>query len=111
MALAIYAVAAARSLRRRCTRVELHHLPSRSVLIWQHDEESLQRHLRRADALAADVSVAEEAFRRGLSAAELDETFPARPSALCGWCDFNRICAAGSAMRSALPSWAGLDDP
>jgi RecB family exonuclease len=110
MALAVYAVAAARTLRRRCTRVELHHLPTRSVVVWEHDEESLQRHLRRADTLAVEVSSADEAFRGGLSDGQLDRLFPARPSALCGWCDFNRVCAAGSAMRSALPPWAGLDD-
>jgi len=36
-ALALYAVATARSLRRPCTTVELHHLPSGEVAAWRHD--------------------------------------------------------------------------
>ena len=36
LALAIYALAAARALRRDCRRVELHHLPSGQVLAWEH---------------------------------------------------------------------------
>ena len=34
--LALYAVAAARVLRRPCHRVELHHLPTRTVHAWEH---------------------------------------------------------------------------
>ena len=49
LALAIYAIAAARVLRRDCRRVELHHLPSGRVIGWDHTPESLQRHLRRAE--------------------------------------------------------------
>ena len=36
-ALALYAMAAARTLRARCVRVELHHLPTGEVLAWEHD--------------------------------------------------------------------------
>src|ERR1700727_1721711 len=49
LALAIYALAASRALRRVCRRVELHHLPSGQVLAWEHTDESLQRHLRRGE--------------------------------------------------------------
>ena len=41
LALAVYAAAAARTLRRPCTRVELHHLPTGDVVAWEHTEESL----------------------------------------------------------------------
>ena len=40
LALAIYALAASRSLHRDCRRVELHHLPSGQVLAWEHTGES-----------------------------------------------------------------------
>ena len=38
LAMAIYAVAASRVLRRDCRRVELHHLPSGQVLAWEHTD-------------------------------------------------------------------------
>jgi len=43
VALAVCAAAAARTLRRACTRVELHHLPTGEVVTWDHTEESLGR--------------------------------------------------------------------
>ncbi len=42
-ALALYALAARRTLRKPCRRVELHHLPSGSVAVWEHTEESMAR--------------------------------------------------------------------
>jgi RecB family exonuclease len=43
MALALYALAAGRVMRRDCHRVELHHLPTGEVLAWSHTAESLAR--------------------------------------------------------------------
>lgn len=63
MALALYAVAAARVLRRPCRRVELHHLPSGEVAVWEHTEESLRRHLGRAEQIADEAAAADEAYR------------------------------------------------
>jgi RecB family exonuclease len=108
LALAVYAAAAARTLRRVCRRVELHHLPSGDVLAWEHSEASLAEHVRRADALAAEVARADADFSAGLHPTQADERFPARPGPACGWCDFNRVCPEGRAARAALPSWAGL---
>ena len=53
MALALYALAAGRVLRRDCHRVELHHLPTGEVLAWSHTAESLARHLRRAEGISS----------------------------------------------------------
>ena len=39
LALALYALAAGRVLRRPCHRVELHHLPSGEVLAWSHTDQ------------------------------------------------------------------------
>jgi RecB family exonuclease len=103
-ALAIYALAAARVFRRRVRRVELHHLPTESVASFEHTEESLARHLNRAEAAAADIVAAERAVAAG---ADPDEAFPVAPGTLCSWCDFRRSCPAGQAAPAKEP-WAGV---
>ena len=109
LALAVYAAGAARTLRRPCTRVELHHLPTGDVLAWDHTEESLGEHLRRADALAGELSRLDAAFAAGLTAAAVDELFPARVGDRCGWCDFRVSCGPGQAVPARQP-WAGVVD-
>ena len=79
LALALYALAASRALRRDCRRVELHHLPSGQVLAWEHTEESLQRHLGRAEDVAAECADADERMRAPLPREKYDEVFPPRP--------------------------------
>ncbi|MEW9534140.1 RecB family exonuclease [Microbispora sp. NPDC049125] len=63
IALAIYAIASSRMMRRPCHRVELHHLPTASVVEWEHTDESLGRHLRRAEEIALEAADADEAYR------------------------------------------------
>jgi RecB family exonuclease len=104
-ALALYAFAAARLFRRPCHRVELHHLPTATVAAHDHTDESIARHVRRAEQTAADAVAAEKAVAAG---ADPDEAFPTQPGGICGWCDFRRACPAG-ASRSGQASWAGLD--
>ncbi|MFB4298888.1 RecB family exonuclease [Actinomadura sp. NTSP31] len=137
LALAIYAVAASRVLRRPCHRVELHHLPSGEVAVWEHTDESLQRHIRRAEGIAAEASAADDAYRarvpaprrgesrtrvtaRGRDAAPnrdtappvdhapFDELFPPRPGRLCAWCDFARHCPEGREAAPKKDPWAAL---
>ncbi len=108
MALALYALAASRSLRGECTRVELHHLPTGRVISWQHTSESLARHLRRAEELAAECADADDAMRAGLPSQRRDEVFPPRPGPSCGWCDYLRHCAAGRAVAVTRLPWDGL---
>jgi RecB family exonuclease len=108
LALALYAIAAARSLRRDCRRVELHHLPSGQVLAWEHTEESLKRHLRRAEDVAAECAEADERMRAPLPPGKYDEVFPPRPSPACGWCDYLRHCAEGQAAAISRRPWDGL---
>jgi putative RecB family exonuclease len=100
LALAIYALGAARTLRRRCVTVELHHLPSGDVIRWEHTDEALARHLERAEDLAREAAAAE--------ASGLDEAFPPRPGPMCGWCDFAAHCPEGRAACAPHASWAGL---
>jgi len=110
LALALYAVAAARSLRRACHRVELHHLPSGTVLGWEHTDGALARQVRRAEDIAAECAGADEAYRGGLEPARYDEVFPPRPGPGCGWCDYRQHCAEGTAASPARRPWDGITD-
>lgn len=106
LALALYALACARTLRRPCTTVELHHLPTGRVARFTHSPESLHRQLSRAEAIGAEAVAAAEALRAG---GDPDELFPARSSALCGWCDFVRGCPVGlAAAGTPRRPWDGL---
>jgi RecB family exonuclease len=110
MALALYALAAGRVMRRPCRRVELHHLPTGEVLAWSHTDESLARHLARAEAIAAECAAADEHMAHHLPADRYDEVFPPRPSAACGWCDYLRHCPEGAAAAVPRRPWDGLAD-
>jgi putative RecB family exonuclease len=104
-ALALYAYAAERVFRRRCRRVELHHLPTGTVAAHEHTEESLARHLRRAEQTAQDAIDAEAALAAGT---DPDEAFPTAPGPICSWCDFRKVCPAGAGAPERNP-WAGVD--
>jgi hypothetical protein len=104
-ALALYVLGVRRTLRRPCRRVELHHLPTGTVVSHEHTDESLERHLRRAEATAADIVTATDTLASG---AEADDVFPPRPSPACSWCDFRRHCPEGRAGSPDLDAWAGL---
>jgi len=108
MPLALYALAAARMFHARCRRVELHHLPTATVLAWEHSEEGVGRQLGRAESIAAECADADERFRTGLTAQALDETFPPRTGPGCGWCDYRGQCPEGTAAAPARQPWDGL---
>jgi RecB family exonuclease len=108
LALALYALAAERALRRPCRRVELHHLPSGQVLSWTHSDESLARHLGRAEDIAAECAQADGLLQAGLPAQRYDEVFPPRPGPSCGWCDYLRHCPEGGAAAVTRRPWDGL---
>ncbi len=110
LALAVYAAGAERTLRKRCRRVELHHLPTGEVLSWEHSDEGLSRHIGRADSIAAEIAELDTRFRAGVDAAEADALYPAQVSSLCGWCDYNRACPQGSAAAKPREPWSGLDE-
>ncbi|MBA2574956.1 MAG: recombinase RecB, partial [Nocardioidaceae bacterium] len=109
-ALAVYAAAAERTLRRRCRRVELHHLPTGEVLVWEHTDEGLARQVGRADSLSAEIADLDERYRAGVSAAEADAMYPATVGGRCGWCDYNRSCPSGAAVAQPRDPWAGLEE-
>jgi len=109
LALALYALAASRVLRRPCTKVELHHLPTASVLAWEHTPQSLARQLGRAEDIAAECAEADERYKAGAAdGPAADEVFPPRPGPGCGWCDFRAHCREGSLASPGRRPWDGL---
>jgi len=108
LALALYALAAGRALRRPCHRVELHHLPTGEILAWSHSEESLARHLGRAETIAQECAAADERLRDGLPPDRYDEVFPPRTGPACGWCDYRRHCPEGTEAAPPRRPWDGL---
>jgi hypothetical protein len=116
LALALYAVAAGRTMRRPCSRVELHHLPTGQVLGWDHTDDSLARQLSRAEDIAAECAAADESYRAGPGDAgtppppgQADDAFTPRPGPVCGWCDYRAHCPEGSAASQARKPWDALD--
>jgi RecB family exonuclease len=108
LALALYAIACARTLRRPCRRVELHHLPTGEVVEWEHTDASLARHIGRAESYAEEIVGAESAYAAGAVA---DDAFPPRASALCAFCDHAAACPVGAAVapRDAWDALPALD--
>jgi RecB family exonuclease len=109
LALALYALAAERVMRRPCHRVELHHLPTGEVLAWEHTPESLARQLRRAEDIAAECARADERYASAAAGGPAaDEVFEPRPGPGCGWCDYRAQCPVGSAASQPRKPWDGL---
>lgn len=104
-ALALYALAARRTLRRPCRRVELHHLPSGEIAAWEHTEPSLQRHLARLEEAAEDAALAADTLAAG---ADPEVLFPPRTSPGCSYCDFRRHCPDGRSAAPEVEPWALL---
>jgi RecB family exonuclease len=104
-ALALYALATERTLRRPCRQVELHHLPSGGVHAWRHDRPGLAAHLHRAETTAAELADAADALACG---GDREALFPPRPAPRCGSCDVRRHCPEGRAAAPEAPPWAQL---
>ena len=104
-ALAAYVLGVHRTLRRPCSRVELHHLPTGTVAAFEHTDRSLANHVRRAEDVAADIAAATAAVDGG---EDPDVAFPAAPGRQCGWCDFRPSCAVGQAATPPREAWSFL---
>jgi len=105
LALAVYALAAARTLRRPCHRVELHHLPSGRVVGLRRTEQALARYVVRAEDTSDDIGAATDTLEAG---ADPDQVFPPVPGPHCAWCDYRRHCPEGRAAEPDRQPWAGL---
>jgi RecB family exonuclease len=106
-ALAAYVLGVRRTLRRPCSRVELHHLPSGTVAAFEHTDRSLANHVRRAEDVAADIVAATAAVD---GEEDPDVAFPAVPGRQCGWCDFRPSCPVGQAAAPARETWSFLPE-
>src|SRR3954466_30121 len=104
-ALAAYVLGVRRTLRRPCSRVELHHLPTGTVAAFEHTDRSLANHVRRAEDIAHDITVATEALAAG---EDQDTAFPAIPGRQCSWCDFRPSCPTGQAAAPSRETWSFL---
>lgn len=104
-ALALYALAARRTLHRECRRVELHHVPTGGVFEWAHSEESLARHLHRAEELAGELQAATDAAQEEQ---DRDVLFPPRTGRHCSTCDFRQHCPEGRRAAPDVEPWALL---
>ncbi len=87
-------------------RVELHHLPTGSVLAWEHNEESLARQLRRAESIAAECAAADEQYRADPQQAE--ELFESARRHRLRLVRLPRALPGGDGCRAAAPPWDGL---
>jgi RecB family exonuclease len=104
--LALYAASVWKMFRRRCVRVELHHLPTGTVAAHEHTGESLKRKIDEAESIARDAQRAEEDYAElGVDSGR----FPARVTPLCQWCDFRAHCPEGQAQGPEKSDWAGLE--
>jgi hypothetical protein len=128
LALAVYAIASSRMMHRTCHKVELHHLPTGEIVEWEHTDESLARHLGRAEEIALEAAAADEAYRSWLARKAPSRTAPARgagepvievdpeidavfapsPGPICSWCDYRRHCPQGRAAAPDRNPWDGL---
>jgi len=112
LALAIYAAASMRTLRMPCFQVELHHLPSGEILKHRHTNESLSRHLQRADSIGQEALVAQREFKaKAIALEDIDDVFPPNPSRLCSYCDFLKHCPEGNSTATRAASWIAIEQP
>ncbi len=104
-ALALYAVAVAATVRRPCTAVELHHVPTATVVRHDHTPGSLRGHVAAAEQTCAELDVVESAHAAGAR----EQAFPPRPAPRCSGCDVRQHCPAGQVF-APRPGWWGLDE-
>ena len=79
--------------------------PTGRVAGWVHTEESLARHVARAEDTADDIESAAGGLAGG---GDPDALFPPRPGRQCGWCDYRRHCPEGRAAAPERAPWSGL---
>jgi len=104
--LALYAVASSRMFRRPCHRVELHHVPSGTVAVHEHTDDSLARKVAEAESIASDLRRADADHKQvGVESTR----FEPRTSAICSWCDYRAHCPEGQQMGPEKADWAGLE--
>ncbi|HVT21371.1 MAG TPA: hypothetical protein VHE57_08295, partial [Mycobacteriales bacterium] len=99
-----------RMFRMPCHRVELHHLPTGQVIVWEHSDGALARQLERIESIGVEAAGTHAALdAAGGDPEALETLFPPRSGPLCQWCDYLDHCEAGKdATPQRLRPWAGL---
>lgn len=105
-ALAAYVHCVRQSLRRPCSRVQLHHIPTASVVEWEFTDDRLARQLERLDRVGREASSTQAQWDHG--EADVAVLFPPSPGLLCGWCDYRDLCAEGAAAAERHHPWDAL---
>ncbi len=105
-AMALYAAAAAYRHKTPCVQVELHHIPSNTVAMWRHTEDSLARQLDRLDSVGQEARRAQDDAQTNPDS--VDDIFTANPGPLCAYCPYLSQCNEGSAQYVKKQSWEGL---
>ncbi len=105
--LGLYAAAVWKMFRRRCLRVELHHVPTGTIVSHLHTPESLARKVDQARSVAAEARRADQDHR---TAGPGSAFFPVRVGPLCSWCDFRAHCPEGQTMGPEKSGWAALEE-
>lgn len=111
MALAMYALMVQRALKRECTSIALHHVPSGEVVQVDVTDTMLAQQLSRMESIGRDIQRAldtHESLEEGDEEA-IAEVFPAIPSTLCGYCNFWDICEVGRSFTDRREPWAALE--
>lgn len=109
LAMGLYAVCVAAVLRRPCTAVELHHVPTGEVVRHDHDAESLQQHVTAAEVAGRQLAAADLAHRNASESGTSAAQFPPRPGPRCGWCDVRQHCPVGRSSTPARLPWSALE--
>lgn len=116
-ALALYVLAAGRTLRKRISRAELHEVRTGSVGVVDYDRGRLMRHIDRIIVDDNHLAGLEQTMTDSLVGvtdpetvqAIRDDVFPAAPSGLCASCWFRDSCPDGQLIPAAT-TWQYLPD-
>ena len=110
-ALALYALMVQRTLKKECTLVELHHIPSNTIASWEHTEKSLGDHLGRVESAASDIRRAQDTLASvddSLVDEVAEELFPPKPGKLCSYCEYLDLGPTGRVSAQRAQPWAAL---
>jgi RecB family exonuclease len=105
--LGLYALIVSRAMRKPCTTVQLHHLPTGTVHGFEHTSASLAQILAKCEEAAGRMQAAIDAHA---AKDHSREWFPPHPGPQCSTCDFRRHCEIGQTQSDPLVSWALLSD-
>lgn len=109
MAMAMYALMVKRALKRECTSLALHHIPSNQIVEVDISDDMLDRHLMRLESIGQDIRRVMDTYESLDDEEAIAELFPTQLGPLCGYCNFWEICEAGQSFTERRDPWAALE--